>query len=201
MEAVDWDRRYAEAVRLWSVEPNQFVAAELANVPPGQALDLAAGEGRNAVWLATKGWRVHAVDFSAVALDRGKQFARSQGVSIDWEQVDVRDWTPSKAPYDLVLLSYLHLPWPTMRRVIRAATQAVGPAGLFLLVGHDRENLERGVGGPRDPAVLYRARDVAAELHGFEVEKALEVEQPVETAEGPRVAIDCLVRATRRCDV
>ncbi len=79
MDAHAWDDRYAAAELVWSVEPNQFVAAECADLPPGRAVDLAAGEGRNAIWLARRGWSVTAVDFSQVGLDKGRKLAVTEG--------------------------------------------------------------------------------------------------------------------------
>lgn len=114
---------------------------------------------------------------------------------------DLRRWTPPEETYDLVLLCYLHVPWETMQRVVRASARAVAPGGLFLLVGHDRTNLDHGVGGPPDPDVLYVPEQITAELEGFEVERAEHVRRPVETEKGTREAIDNLVRAVRRCDV
>ncbi len=72
MDATEWDARYAESERVWSLGPYQFVEAALTDLPPGRGVDLAAGEGRNAVWLASRGWDVTAVDFSRVALERGR---------------------------------------------------------------------------------------------------------------------------------
>lgn len=75
MEATEWDRRYAEQELVWSAGPNQFLVEEAAGLAPGRALDVAAGEGRNAVWLAERGWRVTAVDFSTVGIDKGRRIA------------------------------------------------------------------------------------------------------------------------------
>ncbi|HEY4606134.1 MAG TPA: class I SAM-dependent methyltransferase, partial [Acidimicrobiia bacterium] len=71
MDSADWDQRYLEADRLWSATPNLFVADRLRHLAPGRGLDLAAGEGRNAIWLASLGWKMTAVDFSEVAVARG----------------------------------------------------------------------------------------------------------------------------------
>ena len=76
MDADAWDVRYRESELVWSPGPNQFVEAELADLPPGRALDLAAGEGRNAIWLAEQGWQVTAVDFSQAGLDKGRSLRR-----------------------------------------------------------------------------------------------------------------------------
>ena len=65
-----WDHRYAERDRLWSAEPNVTVAEVVRPMTPGRALDLGAGEGRHALWLARHGWQVTAVDFSSVGIER-----------------------------------------------------------------------------------------------------------------------------------
>lgn len=201
MDASDWDRKYAAQDLLWSAEPNRFVAAELSLLPAGRALDLACGEGRNAIWLAERGWRVRAVDFSSVAVDRGKGIAQRRGVEVDFEVADLSTFRAEPAAYDLVVVAYLHLPWPQMQAVLQNAAEAVAPGGQFLLVGHDHDNLTAGHGGPQDAAVLYTPDQVAAVLEGFEIDKAVRVRRPVATATGDVEAIDNLVRATRRCAV
>ena len=82
---------------VWTAEPNRFVVAELQDLAPGRALDVGAGEGRNAVWLASRGWQVTAVDFSAVGLDKGRRLAQDRGVAVDWVLADVRDYQPEPA--------------------------------------------------------------------------------------------------------
>lgn len=198
MDAEQWDQRYRDAELLWSAAPNRFVAEELAGLAPGRALDLAAGEGRNSLWLAERGWDVHAVDFSQVALDRAREIAEKRDITtVRWERQDLLEWTPEAGAYDLVLIAYLHLPWTQMAPVLRKAAAALAPHGTLLLVGHDRDNLEHGHGGPPDPAVLYGPEQVAAELSGLEVEKAERVRRPVETDQGTVEAIDNVVRAFR----
>ena len=80
MDAAAWDERYAATALVWSAGPNQFVESELASLPPGRALDLACGEGRNARWLAERGWQVTAIDWSEVAVDKGRQV----NDAVDW---------------------------------------------------------------------------------------------------------------------
>lgn len=200
MESQDWNLRYQGKEFLWTVEPNRFVAAEVAQLTPGSALDLAAGEGRNAVWLAEQGWRVRAVDFSDVAIEKGKQLAAARNVADKtvFEVADLRGYQPEPDGYDLVSLIYLQLPQAELVPIIQRSARAVAPGGTFLLVGHDAANLARGHGGPRHPDVLYTAAQVVAALGGtLTIEKAGTVERAVETDEGPKVAIDCLVRAKR----
>jgi ubiquinone/menaquinone biosynthesis C-methylase UbiE len=197
MDAAAWDARYAETELVWSAEPNQFVVEHLAGLPPGRALDLAAGEGRNAVWLATRGWTVSAVDFSPVAIDKGRESADHNGVTIDWTVADVVHLQPEAAAFDLALICYLHLPPDDLATVITRAVTALGPGGTFLLVGHDRRNLTEGTGGPQDPTILTRADEVTPLLADLTVEIAGEVERTVATDEGAAVAIDTLVCARR----
>lgn len=197
MDAEDWDRRYDDAELLWTAEANRFLVREADALAPGRALDLAAGEGRNAVWLAEKGWEVLAVDFSRVGLAKARKLAEARRVSIETELADVRTYRPAFHAFDLVVVMYLHLPWAEMGPVLQRAAGAVAEGGTFLLVGHDRDNLERGHGGPPDPSVLYSADQVAAELEGLTIEKAGQVERPVDKAPGTPIAIDCLVRAHR----
>ena len=195
MDAAAWDQRYASSELVWSAEPNRFVAAELADLPPARALDLATGEGRNAIWLAARGWRVTGVDFSAVAVDKGRQLARRAGVEVDWAVADVLDYRPPETGFDLVLLAYLHLPPAQFGPVLRRAAGAVAPRGVLLIVGHDVDNIAHGVGGPQDPSLLYTPESLRTQLDGLVVDQAGQVRRPV--AGTGRDAIDTLVRAHR----
>jgi len=199
MKREEWNRRYEEKELVWTARPNRFLVAEVADLPPGRALDLACGEGRNAVWLAERGWQVTGVDFSDVAVAKAHRFAAARGVEVELLVADLVGYEPARDAYDLVIVFYLHVPAAERGPIVRRAAAAVAPGGTFLLVGHDLRNLEAGHGGPKDPTVLYLAEDVAADLVGtaLELERAGPVERPVETPEGERIAIDALVRARR----
>ena len=204
MSSTAWDQRYAGSELLWGAEPNRFLPPQVEGLVPGRALDLACGEGRNAVWLASTGWTVTAVDFSTVAIDKGRAIADRAGVEVDFQVADVTTMEVAAGAYDLVIMFYLQLLPVQRSAVTERATRALAPGGTFLLVAHDLANLERGHGGPQDPAVLPTAELVVADLLAtaagaeMEVELAGEVERPVDTAEGTVVAIDCMVRARRR---
>jgi SAM-dependent methyltransferase len=199
MKAEDWNRRYADRELLWTARPNRFLVAEAESLPPGRALDLACGQGRNAVWLAELGWRVLGVDFSDVAIGKAHELAAARGVEAEWLVADLAAYVPDPAAYDLVILFYLQVAADERRVIVRRAAGALAPGGTFLLVGHDLRNLGSGHGGPQDPDVLYLPEDVAADLDGtgLELERAEAVDRPVEMPDGERTAIDALVRARR----
>jgi SAM-dependent methyltransferase len=201
MQRADWDARYAASELLWSAEPNRWVAAELGDLAAGRALDLAAGEARNSIWLAGLGWSVLAADFSTVALSKGRQladqFTDGRAGRIEWLDADVVEYVPPVGTFDLVLIAYLHLPADQRHRVIGHAAAALVPGGVLLVVGHDTTNIAEGVGGPQEPGVLFTPQDVVGDLATsgvtLRVEKAERVLRPVPGE--PRPAIDALIRA------
>ncbi|MEV0811166.1 class I SAM-dependent methyltransferase [Micromonospora sp. NPDC050200] len=198
MDSSDWDARYAGSAELvWTAEPNRFVVEAVADLPPGDVIDLAAGEGRNTVWLAERGWRVTAVDFSPVAVARGREFAARRGVPVDWRVADVTVDAPEPGRYDLVLVAYLHLPPAALAAVLAGARGALRPGGAVVVVGHDRANLDSGVGGPRDPAILLSPEAVVAGLDGLRVRRAETARRPVAVDGGTVDALDTVVVATR----
>ena len=195
MQSQEWDQRYAGSDLVWTAEPNRFVVAELQALAPGRALDVAAGEGRNAVWLARRGWQVTAVDFSAVGLDKGRRLAEHAGVTVDWVCADVREYEPEPGSFQLVLIAYLQLREAELDGVLRRAAKALAPGGVLLVIGHDVTNLTEGTGGPQDPAVLHTPESIARSLGELTVLRSERVRRPV--AGSPRDAVDTLVRAVR----
>jgi SAM-dependent methyltransferase len=205
MDASDWNARYDTAELIWKGDPNQFLPGEVEGLPVGTALDLACGEGRNAVWLATRGWEVTGVDFSEVGLAKARGLAGDSGVSGTWITADVTTWSPPAAGFDLVIVFYLQLPAAELAQALRTAVAAMAAGGTLLLVAHDLLNLSEGVGGPQDAGVLTTAESVvdalaAAELElGAElvIERAGRIDRVVATPDGDRTAIDTIVRARR----
>ena len=198
MDRHAWDERYAGTELLWKADPNRFLVRELADLAPGRALDVACGEGRNAVWLAGKGWTVTGVDFSGVALDKARRLAQQRGVTVEWVNADVVDWAPPQNEFDVVVLMYLQLPKDQRQAVHIRAAGALAVGGTLLVVAHDLSNLRDGYGGPQDPAVLFTPDDVVSDLGGLEIVRAERVRRPVTTDAGEVEAIDALVRAVRR---
>jgi SAM-dependent methyltransferase len=198
VDAAGWDERYRASDSVWGAAPNRWVEQDAAGLTPGTALDLACGEGRNAVWLAGLGWRVYAVDFSRVGLAKGADLERrTLGRSaITWLEADATTFVAPEQ-VDLALLCYLQLDAAGRGSAVRAAAAALAPGATLLVIGHDSRNLTDGTGGPQDPGVLFTADDVAGDLagSGLQIEMAGEVFRPVEGADRP--AIDALLRAVR----
>ncbi|QGN32683.1 bifunctional 2-polyprenyl-6-hydroxyphenol methylase/3-demethylubiquinol 3-O-methyltransferase UbiG [Microlunatus sp. Gsoil 973] len=133
-----WEGRYAEKDRIWSGRVNQVLAEVAAELEPGSVLDLGAGEGADAIWLADKGWRVTAVDISETALSRGRDAADRAGVGdrITFERYDLAMDFPA-GRFDLVSAQYLHSPVEFPRAtVLRNAAAAVADGGRLLIVDH-----------------------------------------------------------------
>lgn len=165
-----WDARYADAASgastVWSLEPNAWIADTVVNLPAGRAIDLGAGEGRNALWLASLWWEVTAVDFSSVGLATGEARATSLGPrvlpgSIEWVTADATTWR-SPHPVELVVMAYLQLPVDALAAAIGNSLAALAPGGTLALIAHDRDNLERGVGGPQNPDILTTVGELRA---------------------------------------
>jgi 2-polyprenyl-3-methyl-5-hydroxy-6-metoxy-1,4-benzoquinol methylase len=169
MDAAEWDAKYSAKDLVYGLPPNGDVVEFTTSLTRGRALDLACGEGRNALWLATRGWEVTAVDFSTVALTKGHRIASSSPRSVrerlTWVQADVTEISP-KPEYDLVLVLYLHLPSVARRKVIQNAIDALKPDGILMISGHHSDNLTLGVGGPQDAEILYTPEDLAADTGG-----------------------------------
>jgi SAM-dependent methyltransferase len=191
MDAAEWDERYRSADRLWSVTPNLYVADRLARAEPGHGLDLASGEGRNAIWLAGLGWTMVAVDFSEVATSRG---ASQQAPGVEFVVADVLEWE-TEDRFDLVLIAYLHLMPGDFEKVVRHSRDLLAPGGELFMIGHDVSNIEHGHGGPQVPEILWDVDDIRDWLEGMTVVEAQVVRRPVETDEGREFARDALVRA------
>jgi SAM-dependent methyltransferase len=194
-------QRYAGSNLVWSATPNQWVEQVAVGLAPGRALDLAGGEGRNALWLADLGWQATVVDFSQVAVDRARalgarRFGDGRLVTV---QADLLTYQPKPGSYDLVLVVYLQLVAHARRTALQMAATAVAPGGRLLVVAHDSTNLTVGFGGPQDPSVLYTCEEVEADLAGtgLAIERSDAVLRTRATENGPRQAVDVLLVAVR----
>ncbi len=170
----DWDHRY-EGEQMWSGNPNGTLVSEVTSLPPGRALDVGAGEGGDALWLAGQGWKVTASDISQRALDRVSAEAARQGLPIECQRADANDPGPfERAAFDLVSAQYAAIPRTPDRRGVRNLLDAVAPGGTLLIVSHDLEPMRpvlagRAAGAPEhsrpfDPDAYLRVDDFADAL-------------------------------------
>jgi SAM-dependent methyltransferase len=201
-----WDERYSGAEFQVPTQPSEFVVAELAGLPPGRALDLAAGAGRHSVLLAARGWSVTAVDFSRAGLEKARQLSAAHGLGaaasagggqVDLVVADLSEYTPPRDAFELVLVAYLQVDAPLRAKVLARAAAALAPGGTLLVIGHDLTNLTDGAGGPQSPDVLYTPESITAELAGLSILRAGRVSRAVPRDGGTARAIDTLVRAER----
>ncbi len=204
VDASDWDERYAGADLVWSAGPNVWVRELCTPLTPGRALDVAAGEGRNAIWLVEQGWTVTAADFSPVAVSRIRDVATERldvGALRRLEAVVADATQPAPGtPYDLVLFSYLHLVREEWDRAVAAGVEAAAVGGRVLVVAHARRNLTEGVGGPQDATILLDPEDVLASVAGLPVAVELAQLRARDVEGEPRPALDSVVLLRRTDD-
>lgn len=199
MEPKEWDERYRSAELVWGAEPNRFVREQCSSLAPGDAVDLACGEGRNSLWLARRGWRVTGIDYSPVAIERARTLTSQEPADVaarlTWQVGDATAGLVDPRSSDLVVVAYLHLAPAEHWLVLANASAALRSGGTLVMVGHDRRNLTEGVSGPQDITRLHDPSSIRASLedHGLAVDLAETVERPTENG----VALDTLVRARR----
>ncbi len=188
MDAADWDRRWADN-RGFPHEPNPLLVELASPLVAGRALDLAAGAGRNALWLAQRGWRVTAVDFSRVGLERAASHATELGLELDCVHVDLYDYSPPAGRFDLALIAYMHPQTDKRAAVFAAAAEAVAPGGHLLVTGFDVTDPHEG-GGPADPDRRFSPKRLSGAFPGIELERCERVTREQQTPEGLRRAVD-----------
>ncbi|WP_434613871.1 class I SAM-dependent methyltransferase [Tabrizicola sp. M-4] len=151
-----WNRRFAEEGYLFGEAPNRFLADQAAALPPGRALCVADGEGRNGVWLAEQGWQVVSLDFSDVAQRKAADLAARRGVTLHLVQADVHSWDYPPDAFDLVADIFSQFSAPDDRALKwNGMARALRPGGHLILQGYTADQLRHGTGGPREAAQLY----------------------------------------------
>jgi SAM-dependent methyltransferase len=205
VDQASWDERYRSSDALWSGNPNPQLLTETSDLSPGTALDVGCGEGADAIWLAERGWRVSAVDFSTVALKRGAARAMEAGVEvadrITWIHADLTKWTPAAGSFDLVSSQFMHLPKDQREPLYRRLAESVAPGGTLLVVGHHPSDMQTTVPRPAAREFFFTGDDIAASLDPDEWEIILSAEPERYTTdpEGHTVPIhDAVLRARRR---
>ena len=196
-----WDERYGSEDRIWSGQPNAQLVDRVSGMSPGRALEVGAGEGADAVWLARQGWEVTAFDVSQVALEKAAQHAVEAGVAdrITWERVDLSTWTGEPPTYDLVSAQFMYLDQPGLATLYRQLGEAVAAGGTLLLVGH--HPVDERHGGHDFPDVRWTPEQAAdwldpADWSSIDLATVERLGHPGSNHEG--IVHDGIVQAVRR---
>ncbi len=180
-----WDERYGGAEYFYGTLPNDFLRERAATIPAGGAvLCLGEGEGRNAVFLAQSGYRVTALDQSAVGLGKAARLAAEHGVKIDTVVADLGGHRLDIARWDGIVSIWCHLPAALRAAVHRQVVDALKPRGVFLLEAYTPKQLEYGTGGPKSVDLLPTLAELRVELAGLEFLRAVELERTVAEGRG-----------------
>lgn len=175
-----WDQRYTESGWAYGTTPNDFLEAEAGRIPPGAVLSLAEGEGRNAVFLASRGHRVEAVDQSSAGLAKTRLLAAEHGVAVRTTQADLASFDLGQGCWQGIVSIFVHLPSPLRRRVHAAVVAALAPGGVLVFEAYAPAQLTLGTGGPRELALLGSLAELTGEFTGLELLVAREVQREVQ---------------------
>jgi len=152
-----WDQRFAAPEYIFGTEPNAFLSAQIERFKRGDhVLDVACGEGRNSVWLASLGCDVTGIDISPLALAKARRLADSQGLKIEYKEADIRDWQWQPARFDAVVCVFIQFAEPSQRtRLFEGIASTLTPGGLLVLQGYTPKQLEYKTGGPPQADRMY----------------------------------------------
>lgn len=165
-----WDSRYSETEFAYGTKPNKFLKEHLENLKPGKALFLGEGEGRNAVYAATLGWQVDAVDFSSSARVKALKLAEEKKVNINYEVCDLNDYQFKENYYDLVVMIFLHLPVGLREKVFYNSIRSLRENGRIIIEAFSKQQINNTSGGPRSIDLLYSEQDILDLVKGLNTE-------------------------------
>lgn len=178
-----WNERYGKPGYAYGTEPNEFLVSVAPDIPRGKVLCLGEGEGRNAVYLASLGHEVVAVDQSEVGLAKAQELAAERGVKIRTIVADLGEFTIEPKSWQAVVSIFCHLPTALWTRVMTAAIAGLAPGGVFVLEAYTPDQLRYGTGGPREPERLLSLQTAMATLTGVRWKIARAIERDVHEGE------------------
>lgn len=203
MDSKYWNDKYqATDDLLYTDVPNRFVVEYCQDLPAGTMIDLAGGEGRNAVWFAERGWQAENIDFAKAALTKFLKLAEKRGVSQECFAVlgEATTFESVLTPVDLGVIGYLQVDNQTLATAIKRLTQNIKKGGTLFGVWHARENLNGGYGGPQDPAVLPNVEELKAIVAKLPLDLvACELRDgQVQTKDGLKPSVTVILKATKK---
>lgn len=178
-----WNERYATTKYLYGTEANTFLV-ENAHLLRGPVLSLSEGEGRNAVFIASRGLRVLGVDCSEVGLEKAQALAKSRGLVIETEVADFDEYQPKERHFGSVLSIFAHLPSSVRRKLYPLIEKALKPYGVVLLEAYSENQLARNTGGPKDSDMLMSVEKLRQEFPNLKPILARELDREVSEGEG-----------------
>ncbi len=174
-----WNQRYSQPGFAYGTEPNGFLASVVDRIPHGRVLSLGEGEGRNATFLARRGYEVVAVDSSDVGLEKCRRLAAERGVRVTTLTADLGEFAIVPESWEGIVSIFCHLPRDVRTRLYRAAVVGLKPGGVFVLEAYTPRQLAYGTGGPSSEDLLVSLHDLQQELSGLRLIHAIETERSV----------------------
>ena len=170
-----WDERYQADDYVYGTAANDYLQTHVDQLPMGRILCLAEGEGRNAVFLAERGFDVTAVDQSSVGLAKAHKLATERGVNITTIVTDLADFHIEPQAWDGIVSIFAHIPAQARRHIHRDVVGGLRSGGVFLLEAYRPEQLQYGTGGPPTTEMMMDLNGLRVELAGLELEYAADV--------------------------
>ena len=166
-----WNERFSENNYAYGVEPNQFLKEVLQNINPGKILFPAEGEGGNAVFAASLGWEVDAVDFSDSGKAKAEKLAVEQNLKVNYWLEDLFEYLPKPNYYDVVALIYMHLDDKDLQGDIhKKAIKALKPGGKIIIEAFEKEQIKYNSGGPKKEELLYSLEEIVDDFIDLDFE-------------------------------
>jgi 2-polyprenyl-3-methyl-5-hydroxy-6-metoxy-1,4-benzoquinol methylase len=159
-----WDKRFGKKEFALGKKPNPFLKKYIHLLPRGKALDIASGEGKNAVFLAQHGFEVDAVDISEEGLRKARQFAREKGVKINTFAVDLDRFQIEKERYDLIANFYF-----LKRRLIPRMKKGLKREGRVIFETYILDHRKLGTGGPKQVKYFLKSNELIRFFNNFRI--------------------------------
>jgi SAM-dependent methyltransferase len=174
-----WNQRYSAEAYAYGVEPNDFLVEQAHHIPAGRVLCLAEGEGRNAVYLAKRGYEVTALDMSAAGLAKAQRLAATAGVAITTQLADLESYEIEPEAWQGIVSIFAHVPPPLRRRLYDSVVRGLRPGGVAIVEAYTPRQLHHQTGGPRQLELLVSLEMLREELHGLNEVVGREMERQV----------------------
>lgn len=166
-----WDQRYSSEEYKYGKEPNIFLKNELEKIKPGRILFIGEGEGRNAVYAASAGWKVDAIDFSDEGKRKAINLANETGVKINYDVMDFTSFEPENNTYDAIGIIFIHPEKNLQTNIFGKLIKSLKDDGKIIFECFEKDQINYKSGGPKDPSLLYSLEDVVSEFIELAFEK------------------------------